>query len=66
MPMTMEQQVSQLRAIMLEHHVDAWDLGFKDQLSPGDYDKGLQTYIERFGFEQAKMIVKSLDKRRHK
>lgn len=61
-PATNEQKLEILKDIMRTNRVDAWDLGFQRQLSPGDYDKGLLEYLARFGWDQTVMIVRSLSK----
>ena len=58
----LERQIEELVQLACDNRVDAWDMGFKDQLSPADRHKAARTYIERFGFAQAKMIVQGLRK----
>lgn len=54
----------QLRAIVRANGVDAWDLGYQNQLSPGAIDEAINRYMAKFGFERAKEILQTLRKRR--
>jgi hypothetical protein len=63
-PTTPDEQVAFLLAMARTNCVDAWDLGYQGQKSPGKTEEACRDYLRRFGFEQAKRIIATLDKRR--
>jgi hypothetical protein len=61
-PQTLEEQLVVLRQIVRQNRIDAWDLGFQGQLSPGAIDEALKQYLDRFGFAQTKKMITPMKK----
>lgn len=56
-------QYIELREIVRKNGVDAWDLGFQGQMSPGQTDEAVQYYLNTRGYAEAKKMLLTLKKR---